>query len=196
MPNIYVNQVNFEFEETPSYHDILLNSGAGSQTIDEQRVTVAHIYVNQINIEVPVAEVAADTITNAGINTPTIEEIITGTPIPEPEVVVGGGVGQRIRVMGGRPWSEEDVYVSNAATQLIGEEIFIGDIVETYANNIPDVETRVRRPIYARPRAIEVMSFTPTQDRTVVIPIETSLEEPKINRRQKEEEELLLLGII
>lgn len=192
MPNIYVNQVNFEFEETPSYHDILLNSGAGSQAIDEQRVTVAHIYVNQINIEVPVAEVAADTITNAGINTPTIEEIITGTPIPEPEVVVGGGAGQRIRVMGGRPWSEEDIYITNRAEVVIGEEILVGELIEAYANNVSTLDTRIRKPIYATPRRVEILSFTPRTERTIQVP----MEEPKINTRQKEEEELILLGII
>lgn len=215
MPNIYVNWLNFEFEETSSYHDILTNSGAGTHTLAETIETIAHIYVNQINLEVPAAELTfTEFLTNVQTSTQTlseaeagqetctehgsqtIEEVITGTPVPEPEPVIGGGVSSTMEVMGGRPWAEEDIYVSNAATQLIGEEIFVGDILETYANNIPDIDTRIRRPVYAKPRAIEVMSFTPTKERTRIIPVETPLEEPKNNHRKKEEEELLLLGII
>ncbi len=211
MPNIYVNQVNFEFEETPSYHDILRNSGSGAQTLVEIDQTIAHIYVNQINLEIPAVElvftefvtcsqtstqslseteVGQETCSEHG--TQTIEEVITGTPVPEPEVVVGGGTGSRIQVMGGRPWSQEDLYVSNSAAHAIGEQILIGEIAEAYAYNNPEIETRIRRPIYAKPKRVEVLSFSPTPERTIVIPIE----EPKINSRQKEEEELLLLGII
>ncbi len=192
MPNIYVNQINFEFEETPNYHDILLNSGSGTQSLAETIQTVAHIYVNQINLEVPVAEAQADTLTCTQHGEQTIEEVITGTPVPEPEPVVGGGAGQRIRVMGGRPWSEEDVYTTAYAEQFIGEEIYVSENVETYAYNIPETDGRIRKPIYAKPRAIEILSFSPVNERTIKIPIE----EPKINTRQKEEEELLLLGII
>lgn len=215
MPNIFVNWLNFEFEESASYHDILVSSGSGNQSIDEQRVTVAHIYVNQINIEVPAAELiftefvtCAQTSTQAlseaeagqetcsEHGTQTIEEVIIGTPVPEPEPAIGGGVSSTMEVLGGRPWAEEDIYVSSTATQLIGEEIFVGDILEIYANNVPDIDTRIRRPVYAKPRAIEIMSFTPTKERTRIIPVEAPLEEPKINHRKKEEEELLLLGII
>ena len=196
MPNIFVNQINFEFEETPNYYDILVNLGAGSQTIDEVRQTIAHIYVNQVNLEVPLSETAIETCTNTGNNTCTIEEVITGTPVPEPQPVVGGGAGQRIRVMGGRPWSEEDVYVTAKAEQLIGEEIFVGELAETYAYNTPQIDTRIRRPIYGKSRAIEIRSFVPRTERKVIIPVETPLEEPKVNSRQREEEELLLLGII
>jgi hypothetical protein len=196
MPNIYVNQINFEFEETPSYHDILTNSGSGSQTMGEVRQTIAHIYVNQVNIEVPVAEVPTDTLTNTGVNTPSIEEVIIGTPVPEPEVVVGGGAGQRIRVIGGRPRSEEDIYVINASAQGINEQILVGEIAEAYAYNNPDIQTKIRKPIYAQPRAIEILSFTPDTRKKFIVPVEAPLEEPKTNYRQKEEEELLLLGII
>ena len=192
MPNIFVNQINFEFEETPNYHDILLNSGSGSPTLAEVVQTIAHIYVNQINLEVPVAEAQADTLTCTQHGEQTIEEVITGTPVPEPEVVVGGGTGSRIQVMGGRPWSQEDIYVSNSAAHVIGEQILIGEIAEAYAYNTPEIETRIRRPIYAKPKRVEILSFSPTPDRTIIIPVE----EPKINSRQKEEEELLLLGII
>jgi hypothetical protein len=212
MNNIYINQINFEFEETPSYHDILLNSGEGTQTLVEivqtvshvyvnqinieipasDVVPVSHIYVNQINIEVPVAEVPTDTLTCTQHGEQTIEEVITGTPVPEPEVAVGGGAGQRIRVMGGRPWSEEDVYVTNSADVVISEEILVGELIEAYANNIPTTDARIRKPIYAKPRRVEILSFTPKPERTIAV----QMEEPRINHRQKEEEELILLGII
>jgi hypothetical protein len=198
MSYIYVDNINFEFEETPNYADILQNSGQGTQSLTENIITVAYIYVDQINFEIPVAEVPTDVLTNTGLGTQTLEEVIEGTPVPEPEVVVGGGAGQRIRVMGGRPWSEEDIYVTNQATQLIGEEILIGELVEAYAYNTPAIDTKLRRPIYARPRTIEILSFSPDTKRTFVQKkVDQIVEEPqKINSRQKEEEELLLLGII
>jgi len=196
MPNIYVDQLNFEYEESGSYHDILANSALGTQLIGEQRISVAHIYVDIVNLQIPVSETVGEILTNSELATHTIEEVITGTPAPEPEVVVGGGAGSRIRVMGGRPWSEEDIYVTNNAEQLIGEEIFVGDILETYAYNSTDIDTRIRRPIYAKTRSIQVLSFRPDTERKVILPVEAPLEEPKINHRQKDEEELLLLGII
>lgn len=192
MPNIFVNHINFEFEETSSYHDILTNSGSGSQSLSENIVSISRIYVNQIYLEVPVAEVPADTLTCVQHSEQTIEEVIAGTPVLEPEIAVGGGVGQRIRVMGGRPWSEEDVYVLNQATHFLGEEIFVDEIIETYANNKSDIQTKIRRPIYAKPRTVEILSFSPAKEKTIIIP----LEETKTNSRHREEEELLLLGII
>lgn len=198
MSYIYVDNIGFEHILTSSFGDLPGNVGTNTPTLTEQIIHVAHIYVDCVNLEVPVAEVVSDIITNTGNNTPTIEEIIIGTPVPEPEPVVGGGAGQRIRVMGGRPWSEEDVYVINEAIQLIGEEILIGEIAEAYAYNVPAIDTKVRRPIYARPRTIEVLSFSPDKKRTFVHKTEEPLveEPPKTNSRQKEEEELLLLGII
>lgn len=210
MPNIYINQINIEFEETPSYHDILTNSSSSDQSLVEEIQAVSHIYVNQINIEVPasevpayiyvnqvnlevpIAEVPSDTLTCTQHGEQTIEEIITGTPVPEPVPVVGGGAGQRIRVIGGRPWSEEDIYVISSSTQSISEEIFVEEIAQSYADNISSIQTKVRRPIYAKPRRIEILSFSPTKERTVTLPIDKT----KINSRKREEEELLLLGII
>ena len=198
MPNIFVDQLNFEFEESNSFHDILLNSGAGTPSLSETVVSIAHIYVDILNLEIPVSAAIADVCTNTGTGTHTCDEEIIGTPIPEPEqpeVVVGGGTGGRIQVMGGRPWSEEDIYAKSSSMQLIGEQILIGELVEAYAYNDSDIDTKIRRPIYAKPRAVEILSFSPVSERTIVIPKEP-VEEPKINLRQKDEEELLLLGII
>ena len=78
------------------------------------------------------------------------------------------------------------------STHTLGEEIFVHEILETYAYNTQELDTKVRRPIYRKKQAVEVVSFTPPQPNTLVLP----LEHPKINSRQKEEEELLLLGII
>ncbi len=192
MSNIYVDQINFEFEETPNYHDILSTSSLNTHSLSETIVSQSYIYVDIVNLEVPVAEVPTDTLTCTQHGEQTIEEVITGTPVPEPEVAVGGGAGQRIRVMGGRPWSEEDVYVISKAEAIISEEILVGELIEAYANNVPTMDTRIRKPIYATPKKVEILSFTPRPDRTIQIP----MEEPKTNTRQREEEELLLLGII
>ncbi len=192
MGHIYVNNINFEHEFSGSLHDILVNSGTSTQTLDEQIQFVAHIYVNNINLEVPVTELTAEILTCTQTSTQTIEEVITGTPVVEEEVAVGGGAGQRIRVIGGRPWLEETLTNGTLSAQAIGEEIFISETVECYTYNDGRIDTKVRRPIYKQPRKVEIMSFMPVNERTVVIPVE----QPQINSRQREEEELLLLGII
>ena len=194
MPNIYVDQLNFEFEESNTYADILSNLGLNTPRLVEQIVSNAHIYVDIVNLEVPVnTNIIADVCTNTGTGTQTCDEEIIGTPVPAP---VGGGTADRIRVLGGRPWYKEDIYVTNSAQQLIGEEILIGEIAEAYAYNIPNIDATIRRPIYAKPKTIEILSFSPVNERTIVIPTPEPVEEPKTNSRQKEEEELLLLGII
>lgn len=192
MSNIYVDKINFEFEESPNYHDILLSLGSGSQVLVESIQTVAHIYVNIINFEVPVAEVPSDVLTNLGNNIPSIEEVIEGTPVPEPEVVVGGGAGSTIRVMGGRPWSEEDLYNYSQNTAVIEEYIGIAEELTVVAKTSNGIETKVRRPIYAQP-SYDVRSYEPVEDVPVAVIPQTSR---FTSRSIKDEEELMLLGII
>ena len=195
MGYIYVNQINFEHPLSGSLHDLPQNSGTNIPSLAEAIVTPSHIYVNIVNLEIPVGELNADVVVCTQLATHTIEEVIEGTPVVEPEVAVGGGAGQRIRVLGGLPWSKEKVVTSAVAQHFIGEEIFVNETVEAYSYNTSDLETKIRRPIYKQPRKVEIMHFTPTSERTVIIPIEVP-EAPKINLREREEEELLLLGII
>lgn len=195
MNNIYVDYINFEFEESPNYHDILKNSGSGSQVLLEQVISPSFIYVDIVNLEIPVAErVFIDIVTCTQHSEQYIEEVIEGTPVPEPvvEVVTGGGGGQRIRVMGGRPWSEEDFYNYSQNTAVIEEYIGIAEEITVVAKISNGMETKVRKPIYAQP-IYDVRSYEPVEDIPVAIISQTSR---FASRSIKDEEELMLLGII
>ena len=193
MSHIYVNQVGFEYQESNSYHDILVNAGSGSHLLGEQIVSPSHIYVNWVNFELPVSAVNAEVIVNSGLGTHTLEESIAGTPVVEPEVAVGGGASQRIRVLGGRPYVK-DVLTSVASnTDEITEETYIHEALEIYARGRHNIDATIRTPVYRKAREIEVRSFKLAKDRSIIstAPIDVGMEQ-----RQKQEEEMLLLGII
>lgn len=195
MGYIYVDQISFEFEETPNYHDILKNSGSGSQTLLEQVISPSYIYVDIVNFEIPVADlVTINVVTCTQHSEQYIEEVIEGTPVPEPvvEVVTGGGGGQRIRVMGGRPWSEEDLYNSAHNLVEIEEHIGIAEELIVVAHSSNDVHAKIRKPIYAR-EYYELRQYEPVED----VPVVVTPQAPRFSSRSiKDEEELMLLGII
>lgn len=193
MSHIYVNSVSFEHELSSSFHDILLCQQTNTPSIGEVIHSNSHVYVNCVNLEIPATAVPTETFTCVQTATHTILEEISGTPEPEPEApAFGGGVSQRPRVLGGRPWQEEKIKTYAIAEQFLEEQILVEEIAQTYAYNTSGLETLVRKPIYKQPRQVQIKTFTLAKDKSITI----SPEPYSPNGRQKEEEELLLLGII
>lgn len=194
MSHIYVNHVNFEYEESASYHDILVNSGSGAPSIVEEILTVAHIYVNAINLEIPLGAFPTDILTCNQLATHTLLEEISGTPIaPEPEVVQGGGVvSVDDLIYVGLPRRLPEFVGAHAQSyQDILEEILVAEEVTHVSTTSNSLQTKVRRPVYKRTREIEVLPYMLATDKRVYVA--TPLPESPSKR---EEEELLLLGII
>jgi len=215
MAYIHVSQLNFEYEESNSYHDILVNSGANTQSLVEEIVSVAHIYVSAINLEIPVgeanadvltnnrlathtlleAEVASDVLTTVCVATHTLEEVIVEAPV-EPEVpvpVVGGGTGQRPRFLGGPPWEREFLTNSSQNSQEIEEAIYVSDDLYVVAQMSHGIDAKIRKPIYKPVRQYEIVSYQlDDKEMVAVAPSEHGF----TRRSKKEEEELILLGII
>lgn len=191
---IYVDQINLEYALTASFADLPINQGTNTPSIDETIVRVAHIYVDFVNLEVPITVVAAEIITNTGSGTQTILEEITGTPIPEPVIPIGGGVGQRIRSLGGRPYLTEELIVSANSVHEIEETVHVTEMVESVAITSNSLATVVRKPVYKKQTVMQVLNYRMAKDKSLILdPVESV---PIENTRKREEEELLLLGIM
>lgn len=193
MANIYVDQLSFEFEETPNYHDILSNSGSGSQTIGEVRQTLAHIYVDSVSLVIPVGVSSAEIITNTGNGSQTIEEVITGTPVPVEPVPVPTGAPSGGTWFGGSPYIKEVLTLEASNKQEVDDQTYVTEEVVTTAYNLSGIQTTVRRPIYRKVRQTEILPYI-LQDDIKVTMVPPSELVPR--RAKKEEEEMILLGII
>lgn len=195
MSHIYVNHIAFEYEESSSFHDILVNSGSGTQSIVEQAVSNSHIYVNCINIEVPtVGQQTINILTNIGTATHTLEESISGTPVveEEPEVQTGG-VTTTAQFFGGNPYVKEILTSVAYCENEIEEATHVVEEVIHRSVTLNAVVAKVRKPVFKPARTVEILPYTIKADKNVVIDYST----PEFSSRsKKEEEELILLGII
>jgi hypothetical protein len=195
MSHIYVNHIAFEYEESSSFHDILVNSGSGTQSLLEETISNSHIYVNCINIEVPkVGQETLNTLTNLGTATHTLEESIAGTPIPEEEVVVQtGGVSSTAQFFGGNPFLKEILTTVASNESEIQEATHVVEEVIHRSTTLNAVVAKVRKPVFKPIKTVEILPYTIKADNNVVIDYAT----PEFtSRTKKEEEELILLGII
>lgn len=195
MSHIYVNHIAFEYEESSSFHDILVNSGTGTQSLVEQSLSNSHIYVNCINIEVPaVGQQTINVLTNIGTATHTIEESISGTPIPEEEEVVQtGGVSTSVQFFGGNPFVKEILTTVAHSENEIQETTHVVEEIIHRGITLNAVVAKVRKPVFKPARTVEILPYTIKADKNVVIDYST----PQFSSRsKKEEEELILLGII
>lgn len=193
MSHIYVNQLNFEYSKSNTYHDILINSGTNIPSLGETIVSPSHIYVSAINLELPLAAVPIETLVNVGNGTQTIEEVIVEAPTPEQPPVIGGGVSQRPRVLGGRPYDKDSLTNSSYNSQEIEELILVSEDILVVARTRNGVDTKLRKPIYSKIREIEIVPYAYASDKIVIVP---QSEQVFVRRGKKDEEEMLLLGIL
>lgn len=193
MSHIYVSQLSFEFSESNTYHDILVNSGTNIPSLGEAIVSPSHIYVSAINLELPLALVPTETVVNVGTGTQTLEEVIVEAPVPEQPPVIGGGVSQRPRVLGGRPYQKDSLTIYSQNKQEIEEVILVSEVLEVAAKTLNGIDTTVRKPIYSKIREVEIIPYAYAEEKITVVP---QSEQAFVRRGKKDEEELLLLGII
>lgn len=192
MSNIYVNQVNFEHPESGVLHDILVNSGGNIPSLAEQIVTPSFIYVNIVNLEIPVTELAAEVITNTGTATHTLLEAISGTPVVEEQARKGGGELVDDLIFVGSPVFKEILTSVGSSQQEFDEATYVYETALTSAQAESQIDALIRKPIYRKTRELEILPYTFARDGSSILTVNT----PSTRRSKKEEEELILLGII
>ena len=196
--NVRVTQLSFETPVTNEFANVLDNVSQSQQTIDEQIISIAYIRVTALNLEVPVAVVAVESLTNVQQSVQEIDETIVGTPVP---VVEPGGVAPAAFVGAGAKINEElenvcycdhelDEYVYEEVVTIATSEQSLDTLI--YEKTIYEVP-RTRRPLRPVTQKVpETVKFEGKQDSVVIS--ERPISREKL--RQKEEDELLLLGVL
>lgn len=197
--SVRVTQLSFETPVTSEFADILTSSAESVQTIDENIVTVTTVVVTAISLEIPVSPVVVETITNTQQSDQEIDEAIVGTPpeqpsfSPAPAAFVGGGVTKRE--------SPRNVAQSE---QTIDEHIIVREDFVTSATSEQTIDTLIsekrvfesviRAPV-TEPSLTQPVKFDTIRERAEVV-VSDQPETSRIKRRQKEEDELILLGVL
>lgn len=219
MVSIRLTQLNFETPVTQEFANILDNSAESSQTLSERITTVSVVRVNWLNLEIPVSLVTAESFVNSQESTQTLDETIVspahdvldnigtsdqtmleaivGTPPDVPNVgtvpsAFVGGAGQR---------REELVSVSESeqlVTEGIREAIASASLSSQSIIGLIHEKRVFSTPVQSAPVSIpptETVKFGRTEIVPEIVPLE-STEMSAEKRRQREEDELVLLGIL
>lgn len=196
---IRVSQLSLETPVTSEIANILTSTSESIQTIDEVISSVSAVRVTAISLEIPLSQVVVETITNVGTSEQTILEEITGTPVVEQ--TAGGAVPSAW--VGGASVNRESLISVSRSEQMI-DELISEDIV-TSATSIQNIETVVQeKRVFSTPPKVkktptiaelsEVVKFETTREREHVL----VSDQPELveRRRQREEDELILLGVL
>lgn len=174
---IRVSQVNLETPVTSEFGDILRIESESTQTIDEVIQSYSTVVVTCINLEIPVAQVA-----------------------PTPPVVVTPGDAGLGAFVGGAAIHREKFLVEARSEQTLDETI--GEVIVTSATSTQRIDTligtkvdpTVTRPVISRVPVSETIKFETVRSHEAVDIEQQEVSKEKL--RQKEEDELILLGVL